>query len=82
MVDAKTSKTALQVIYAASQYIKPGSGPKISLTKEIMTGLVLGLAGGVAWKVKIMITIEPAKSCHFSPSLFCHLFFLKIMFIF
>ena len=49
---------ALKVIYAASQYVAPGQGPKVSLYREIFTGLGLGLIGGVAWKVCMHVTRE------------------------
>ena len=58
---ADKPKAALQVIYAASQYIAPGTGPKISLTKEIITGMALGLVGGVAWKVCVTKSCQSTK---------------------
>lgn len=49
---------ALKVIYAASQYVAPGQGPKVSLYREIFMGLGLGLIGGVTWKVCVSREIE------------------------
>ena len=48
----RMSDKALKVIYAASQYVKPGQGPKVNLYREIFMGTAIGLVGGIAWKVR------------------------------
>ena len=49
----RMSDKALKVIYAASQYVKPGQGPKVNLYREIFMGTAIGLVGGIAWKVRV-----------------------------
>lgn len=43
--------SSTQVIKAAQMFTKNGNSKNVSVVKEIVIGLSLGLVGGVAWKV-------------------------------